>query len=102
MSVHNGNGKFGGRDYSSDVRPSYILYFVLRVRDNKRMHSRSGAEENAIRKQQLATEADTIGKQQAEAGAIGEQQLKQTQCTVLGAAAGADTIGVLFGLTTQD
>jgi len=43
-----------------------------------------------------------IGKQQAEVGAIGEQQLKQTQCTVLGAAAGADAIGVRFGLTTQD
>ena len=43
---------------------------------------------NAIGKQQLATEADTIGK--------------QTQCTVLGAAAGADAIGVQFGLTAQD
>jgi len=52
------------------------------------------AEEDAIGKQQLATEADTIGKQQAETGEIGEQQLKQTQCTVLGAAAGADAIGV--------
>ena len=48
------------------------------------------AEENAIGKPQLANEADTIGKQQAEAGAIREQQLKQTQCTVLGAATGAD------------
>jgi len=55
-----------------------------------------------IREQQLATEADTIGKQQAEAGAIGEQQLNQTQCTVLGAATGVDAIGVRFGVTTQD
>ena len=35
VSVCNGSGKFGGRDYSNDSRPSYLLYFVLRVRGNK-------------------------------------------------------------------
>ena len=28
-SMCNRIGKFGGRDYSSDMRPSYSLYFVL-------------------------------------------------------------------------
>jgi len=35
MPVRNGSGKFGGRDYGSDARLSYLLYFVLRVGDNK-------------------------------------------------------------------
>ena len=82
-----------------DLR-TYTLYCVCVITSG--CTRGAAAEENAIGKQQLATEAGTIGKQQAEAGAIGEQQLKQTQCTVLGEAAGADAIGVRFGLTTQD
>jgi len=31
-----GSGKFGGRDYGSDMQSSYLLHFVLRVRGNKR------------------------------------------------------------------
>ena len=25
LAVHNGSGKFGGRDYSRDARPSYLV-----------------------------------------------------------------------------
>ena len=35
MSVRNGSGKFSGWDYASDALPSYLLYFVLHVGDNK-------------------------------------------------------------------
>ena len=42
MSVCDGSGKFGGWDYSSDARPSYLLYFVLRVGDNKLKLTQSG------------------------------------------------------------
>jgi len=77
MSVCNGSGKFGGRDYSSDALPSYLLYFVLWVRDNRQTHSRSSSWRG--RSRGTATEADTIGEQQPEVGAIGEQQLKRMQ-----------------------
>ena len=45
VCVCDGSEKFGGRDYSSDVRPLYILYFVLRVCDpiNKWTHSKSSS-----------------------------------------------------------
>jgi len=84
-----GSGKFGGRTTVVTCTfvlkiLQYTLYCVCVITSGRTRGT--AAEENAIGKQQLATEADTIGKQQAEAGAIGEQQLKQTQRTVLGAA----------------
>ena len=38
MRVCNGSEEFGGWEYSSDARPSYLLYPVLCVRDNKQRH----------------------------------------------------------------
>ena len=77
MSVRAEVGSSGGGTtvVTCDLRTyMYTLYCVCVITSG---HTRgAAAEENAIGKQQLATEADTIGKQQAEAGAIGEQQLK--------------------------
>ena len=38
MRVCNGSEEFGGWEYSSDARPSYLLYPVLCVHDNKQRH----------------------------------------------------------------
>ena len=43
LSMCNGSGKFRGWDYSSDARPSYLLYFVLHVHDNEQTHLRSSS-----------------------------------------------------------
>ena len=59
---------------SSDVQLSYLLHFVLRVRDNKQTHSRNSSWRERNREAATGNEADTIGKQQAEVGVIGEQQ----------------------------
>ena len=45
-SVCNGSGKFGGWDYGIDVQPSFLLYFVLHVRDNKWTRSNSWSRHN--------------------------------------------------------
>ena len=78
-----GSGMFRGLDYSSDTRPSYLLYFVLRVHDNKR----APLKEHQLKWMQLGSSSWSGHNQgaAAEADTIGEQQLKWTQlgCTLV-------------------
>ena len=64
MFVHIRSGKFRGRNYSSDMQPSYLLKFVLRVCDNKRTHLRSSRlKRKQSGTQEAAAEVDAIRAQ---------------------------------------
>jgi len=91
-----------GTTCSNDVRPSYLLYFVVRVRDNKRTQQQLKRTQLGSSNWQLKqTQLGNSKLKRAQSGNSSwsrhsaqywEQQLEQT----------ADAIRVRFGLTTQD
>ena len=71
----NGSGKFRGWDYSSDARPTYLLYFALRMHENTEVDAlgehqlkwtQSGSSKLKLTQSGTAAEANAVGKQQLE------------------------------------